>query len=132
MRLHRASKVISALQCSNPSAGAGVSDLRLPRIWCSATASRGHDAVRISVIIPAFNAARPIEQTIVRVLEQKRPPDEILLVDAGSTDETATLAARLSPLVRVLGQANLGPPAATNHGIREAAGTHVAFIDADD
>src|SRR5436190_14550356 len=132
MRPHRASKAISALQCSNRSAGAGVSDLRLPRIWYLATASRGHDAVRISVIIPAFNAARTIEQTIASVLEQKRPPDEILLVDDGSTDDTGSRAARLSPCIRVLGQANLGPPAATNRGIREAAGTHLAFIDADD
>jgi glycosyltransferase involved in cell wall biosynthesis len=88
--------------------------------------------VRISVIIPAFDAARTIEQTIASVLEQERPPDEILLVDDGSTDDTASRAARLSPCVKVLGQANLGPPAAINHGIREAAGTHLAFIDADD
>jgi glycosyltransferase involved in cell wall biosynthesis len=89
-------------------------------------------AVRISVIIPAFNAARTIEETIASVLAQERPPEEILLVDDGSTDDTGSRAARLSPLVRVLGQANLGPPAATNRGIREAAGTHLAFIDADD
>src|SRR5580765_4850783 len=115
MRLHRASKVISVLQCSNPSAGAGVSDLRLPRIWCSATASRRHDAVRISVIIPAFNAVRTVEQTIASVLDQKRPPEEILLVDDGSIDDTGSRAARLSPCIKVLGQANLGPPAAINH-----------------
>jgi glycosyltransferase involved in cell wall biosynthesis len=88
--------------------------------------------VRISVIIPAFNAARTIEQTIASVLYQKRPPDEILLVDDGSSDDTGSRAARLSPCIKVLGQANLGPPAAINHGIREAAGTHLAFIDADD
>jgi glycosyltransferase involved in cell wall biosynthesis len=88
--------------------------------------------VRISVIIPAFNAARTIEETITSVLEQERPPDEILLVDDGSTDDTASRASRPSPLVKVLGQTNLGPPAAINHGIREAAGTHLAFIDADD
>ncbi|MGE3874436.1 MAG: glycosyltransferase family 2 protein [Parvibaculaceae bacterium] len=88
--------------------------------------------MRISVITPAFNAARTIEETIASVLGQERPPDEILLVDDGSTDDTARRAARLSPLVRVLSQANLGPPAAVNHGIREATGTHLAFIDADD
>ena len=89
-------------------------------------------AVRISVIIPAFNAARTIEETIASVFAQERPPDEILLVDDGSTDDTGSRAARLSPRVKVLGQANLGPPAAINRGIREAAGTHLAFIDADD
>ena len=66
--------------------------------------------MRISVIIPAFNAARTIEQTIASVLGQKRPPEEILLVDDGSTDDTGSRAARLSPRVKVLGQANLGPP----------------------
>jgi glycosyltransferase involved in cell wall biosynthesis len=88
--------------------------------------------VRISVIIPAFNAVRTIGETIASVLSQEHLPQEILLVNDGSTDETARVASRLSPLVRVLDQANLGPPAAINHGIREAAGTHLAFIDADD
>lgn len=89
-------------------------------------------AMRISVVIPAFNAARTIDETIASVLAQERPPDEILVIDDGSTDDTGKRAARLSPRIRVLGQVNLGQPAAVNHGIREAAGTHLAFIDADD
>jgi glycosyltransferase involved in cell wall biosynthesis len=88
--------------------------------------------VQISVVIPAFNAARTIGESITSVLAQERPPDEIIVIDDGSTDDTGGRAARLSPRVKVLGQANLGPPAAINNGIREAGGTHLAFIDADD
>jgi glycosyltransferase involved in cell wall biosynthesis len=88
--------------------------------------------VRISVIIPAFNAARTVEETIASVLQQNRLPDEVLLVDDGSTDDTARRAERLSPLVKILSQANSGQPAAINRGISEALGTHLAFIDADD
>ena len=86
----------------------------------------------ISVIIPAYNAARFIALAIDSVLAQPHRPMEILVIDDGSTDRTAEIADRYGPPVRCLRQANAGPPAARNRGLAEARGELIAFLDADD
>ena len=85
----------------------------------------------ISVIIPACNAARTLDDAITSIRSQRCAPMEIILVDDGSTDDTAQVAARHPDLV-VLRQPNRGPAAARNRGILAAAGEYIAFLDAND
>lgn len=84
------------------------------------------------VVIPAWNAARTIRETLESVLAQIVPAGEIVVVDDGSTDGTADVAAAVSPRVRVVRQANAGPGAATSRGVRELRAPIVAMTDADD
>ncbi|BCX89701.1 hypothetical protein MIN45_P2074 [Methylomarinovum tepidoasis] len=87
--------------------------------------------MRISVVIPAYNAAPFLEKALESVQAQTHPVAEILVVDDGSTDATADIA-RSFPQVRYLRQQNQGPSAARNRGIQEARGDWIAFLDADD
>jgi glycosyltransferase involved in cell wall biosynthesis len=88
-----------------------------------------------SVIIPAYNRAQLIGATLDSILNQEilNPDDlEIIVVDDGSTDATLDVVAHYGPRVRILRQQNRGPGAARNHGLREATGEYVAFLDSDD
>lgn len=85
-----------------------------------------------SVVIPCFNRASRIEAAINSALDQSLPPHEIIVVDDGSTDESASVAESLGPAVRVIRTENRGPSAARNLGIDEAQGDWIAFLDADD
>src|SRR5262245_53259028 len=86
----------------------------------------------ISVVIPCHNAAAYLRSSIDSVLAQTVPPREILVIDDGSTDESATVAMSYAPRVRVVKQTNRGPASARNRGIEEATGEWIAFLDADD
>ena len=86
----------------------------------------------ISVIVPAFNAESTIREAVESVLAQSYRPLEILVVDDGSTDGTFACSENIHPDVRVIQQVNAGPSAARNHGIREAKGSWIAFLDSDD
>jgi glycosyltransferase involved in cell wall biosynthesis len=91
----------------------------------------------ISVVIPAYNAERYLDQTIRSVLAQSVPDWELTLVDDGSTDSTPMIAAafaRSDARVRVIRQANSGTAAARNRGFFEAsqAAEYTAFLDHDD
>ena len=86
----------------------------------------------VSVVIPAFNGERFLREAVQSVLDQKYSPIEIIVVDDGSTDGTATVARSLSETVRYLHQINKGPAAARNRGIEQAQGSLIAFADADD
>jgi glycosyltransferase involved in cell wall biosynthesis len=88
--------------------------------------------VTVDVVIPCFNAASHLETTIRSVLRQRRPPDGILVVDDGSTDASAQVAASFAPAVRLVRQANAGECAARNRGLDESKADWVAFLDADD
>lgn len=85
----------------------------------------------ISVIIPTYNRANYIVPAIESVLCQTTPVDEILVIDDGSTDNTAEMVANLAK-VRYIRQKNAGPSAARNRGIRESQGSLIAFHDSDD
>jgi glycosyltransferase involved in cell wall biosynthesis len=92
-------------------------------------------AGRVSVIVPAYNARATIERTISSVLNQTYANLEVLVVDDGSTDETAILVQRLAsvdPRIRLLQKAHGGLVSARNHGIAHASGEFIAPIDADD
>ncbi|MEK6280176.1 MAG: glycosyltransferase family A protein [Acidobacteriota bacterium] len=97
---------------------------------CVETASRP----RVSVIIPAFNAAEFIAQTLESVFAQTFPKYEVIVVNDGSPDTTdfeKSLAPYINRLV-YLKQENLGPSVARNAGILKAQGEFVAFLDSDD
>ncbi|QDT39894.1 glycosyltransferase family 2 protein [Stratiformator vulcanicus] len=86
----------------------------------------------VSVIIPCFNAAPFLGEAIRSALDQSLPPVEVIVVDDGSTDDSAEIAQSFGPPVRVLRQENHGESVARNRGIDEAAGDWVALLDADD
>ncbi len=89
----------------------------------------------VSVVIPAHNAARWIDETLCSVRRQTHRRLEIVVVDDGSADATPQIVRRHAaedPRVRLIRQANSGVAAARNRGIAEAAGDFVAPIDADD
>ncbi len=86
----------------------------------------------VSVVIPAYNCAKYLPACLDSVLAQTVPPDEITVVDDGSTDGTADLLQQHYPGVKILRQANGGASAARNAGIEAAQYEFVAFGDADD
>lgn len=86
----------------------------------------------ISVVIPCYNAERWIAATLRSVLSQDWENLEVIVVDDGSADDSASLIERDFPQVKLLRQKNQGVAAARNHGIKSATGEWVAFLDADD
>ena len=86
----------------------------------------------VTVAVPAYNAERWIAQTLRSVVDQSSPPEEIVVVDDGSTDATAERAASVDSTIRVVSQSNQGAPAAYNRGFREASSEFVAMCPADD
>ena len=86
----------------------------------------------ISVVIPAYNASRFLAETLESVLGQTLPPDEILVIDDGSTDDTAAIAESFPPPVRVFRRPNSRQGASRNFGVQQATSEWIAFVDADD
>jgi glycosyltransferase involved in cell wall biosynthesis len=86
----------------------------------------------VSVVIPAFNAAWCVGKAIDSVLAQDFHDFELIVVDDGSTDDTAAILSVYGHAIRVIRQANGGMSHARNAGIREALGEFIAFLDADD
>jgi len=90
---------------------------------------------RVSIVMPVFNAARFLALSIGSVMEQTMGDWELVLVDDGSSDESARLCAdhaRDSARIRFIAQQNAGPAAARNAGVRVATGDFIFFLDADD
>jgi glycosyltransferase involved in cell wall biosynthesis len=86
----------------------------------------------VSVIVPAHNAERTLESTLHSILVQTFTDYEVLVVDDGSTDGTARIAADTGAPVVCLRQQHGGVSTARNHGLAHAKGRYVAFLDADD
>ncbi|MHC4160347.1 MAG: glycosyltransferase family 2 protein, partial [Planctomycetota bacterium] len=86
----------------------------------------------ISVVIPAFNAGQFIRRTVDSILAQTYSDYEIIVVDDGSTDNTADVVRSYGPKVRYIYQQNAGDGPARNTGITAAEGDWIAFLDHDD
>jgi glycosyltransferase involved in cell wall biosynthesis len=86
----------------------------------------------ISCIVPVFNGENYLTETLESILAQTYRPIEVIVVDDGSTDGTARIAARYGERIRYVRQDNGGPPTARNLGLRMAVGEFVAFLDSDD
>ncbi|SCB62251.1 Glycosyl transferase family 2 [Rhizobium aethiopicum] len=107
----------------------------LPDVAEDRRASFYSDHSLVSVVIPAFNASAYIERTLRSAICQTYTALEIIVVNDGSTDDTAKLVGRVAmsdPRIRLLSTSNRGVAAARNTGIEASSGRFLAFLDADD
>ncbi|MEO5811276.1 MAG: glycosyltransferase family A protein [Rhodanobacter sp.] len=90
----------------------------------------------LSVVIPAYNAGAFIVRALDSLEKQTLKPDEVIVIDDGSTDDTASeieaFAQRSKLTILLERQTNQGSSAARNNGIRKATGELITFLDADD
>jgi glycosyltransferase involved in cell wall biosynthesis len=86
----------------------------------------------VSVVVPTFNSARTVGHCLDSILRQTVTPDEIIVIDDGSIDDTTTIVPRYFDHVTVLTQSHMGAAAARNRGVLAATGDFVAFLDSDD
>ena len=86
---------------------------------------------RVTVVTPTFNRAGLLAETVESILQQRFEQVDYVVVDDGSTDDTAQLLARY-PQIRILSQANQGEAAATNRGWVGASTEYVAVVSSDD
>jgi glycosyltransferase involved in cell wall biosynthesis len=90
------------------------------------------DSILVSAVIPTYNYGAFVEEAVESALGQTHRRMEVIVVDDGSTDDTAERLARYGDRIRVVWQENRGLSAARNRGIREARGEWVALLDSDD
>ena len=89
-------------------------------------------APTVSVVIPAYNHAAYLEQTISSALAQTWPDFEVIVVDDGSVDDTPGVAKRFADSINFIRQANRGMAGTRNAGVRTARGQFISFLDDDD
>jgi len=87
---------------------------------------------RVTVVVPSYNRATCLTDTLASLLAQTVRPTQIIVVDDGSTDDTAEACRGFPPPVEYVRRPNGGCPAARNTGIRAATGEYIALLDADD
>ena len=86
----------------------------------------------ISVIIPTYNRAHLLPRALDSILSQSCLPNEIIVVDDGSTDDTSVLMTSVYPEIVFIQQSNTGVSCTRNVGIKRASGDWIAFLDSDD
>jgi glycosyltransferase involved in cell wall biosynthesis len=86
----------------------------------------------VTVIVPVYNAAEYLEEALNSIRRQSLCPEQIIVVDDGSTDGSADIAREVGKDILVIQQRNLGPGSARNRGLELATGSHIGFLDADD
>jgi glycosyltransferase involved in cell wall biosynthesis len=88
---------------------------------------------KVTVVVPLYNKKNYIARAIDSILRQTYPADEIVVIDDGSTDDSAEVVTKIvRPNIRLLRQDNRGEAAARNAGIQAATGSLIAMLDADD
>lgn len=87
---------------------------------------------KVSVVVPVYNGGRFLKGAVLNLLAQGYPNLEIVVVNDGSTDDTAEVAASLGSCIRFFSQPNQGPSPARNQGVQHSTGELVAFLDVDD
>jgi glycosyltransferase involved in cell wall biosynthesis len=88
---------------------------------------------KISVVIPAYNAAKTIKSTLESVLSQTYPDFELIVINDGSQDATLDIVSQFEDQrIKVFSYENSGPQKSRNRGLSQAAGEYISFIDADD
>jgi glycosyltransferase involved in cell wall biosynthesis len=90
------------------------------------------DMPRVSVIIPNYNRADLIGETIENFLAQTLSPAELIVVDDGSTDDSVAVIKKFGSQIKLICQPNQGPGAARNAGLKVATGDYIQFFDSDD
>src|SRR2546425_8625651 len=86
----------------------------------------------VSCIVPVFNGEHYLREALESILQQTYRPLEIIVIDDGSTDNSAVVVASYGEQIIYLRQVNSGPAAARNRGLQEARGEFIAFLDQDD
>ena len=86
----------------------------------------------VSVIIPTYNRAQLVCECVESVLAQEYEPKEIIVIDDGSTDDTAQALAQFSDRINCIRQENQGAAAARQRGLDSARGEFLSFLDSDD
>lgn len=94
--------------------------------------SNSHRTPLVSIIIPTYNYAKFVGFAIDSALAQTHPNLEVIVIDDGSTDNTAEILTAYQQRIRVIHKQNAGLSAARNTGMSEARGEWVVFLDADD
>jgi glycosyltransferase involved in cell wall biosynthesis len=94
--------------------------------------ARSADRSSVSVIVPSYNGAAFLSEALDSIFAQDPAPDEVILVDDGSTDSTAEIAAGYGSRVLYHRQPRAGAGAARNTGVRLARGGYIGFLDSDD
>ena len=89
-------------------------------------------SIRVSAVVTAFQCEAFLGEALDSILSQSVTPEEIVVVDDGSTDGTASVARSFSGPVRLVSRPNGGPGAARNTGVVAARGDWIAFLDGDD
>ncbi|MDB4906515.1 MAG: hypothetical protein JWO05_1299 [Gemmatimonadetes bacterium] len=89
-------------------------------------------ALRVSVVIPCYDSERYLGEAVESALGQRPAPHEVIVVDDGSGDDSATVARSFGRHVTVIDSAHRGASAARNLGAAAASGDAIAFLDADD
>lgn len=84
------------------------------------------------VVIPTFNSVAFLKESLSSVFSQTHKPDEIIVVDDGSTDDTKAFIGPYLDRVKYISQANAGPASARNRAILATRCDWIAFLDADD
>jgi glycosyltransferase involved in cell wall biosynthesis len=88
--------------------------------------------LKISVVIPVYNRKQLITRALDSVFAQTSQPDEVIVVDDGSTDNSAHIISSRYPGIKLIPQQNKGVSAARNTGVRHAAHDWIALLDSDD
>lgn len=87
---------------------------------------------RLSLVIPSYNRAHLIDETVASALNQETPFDDIIVVDDGSTDDTLNRLGKYGDRITVIASANAGVQKARNSGVSASRSSHVALCDSDD